>query len=134
METATALKKHALKKNPAFGGRPVGARDKAKQRRKDEAFGLEMRMKVEQSVREILENVVKKASHELGRLALGAKFEPTRLGAIREIYDRVLGKAEPLNGSAGQTGPITVVFQWGRRPDQMDRQGAPSVETIEHED
>src|SRR5262245_34793278 len=45
---------------------------------------------------------------ELGRLALHAKNEATRVAACKELLDRAIGKAiQPINGDTGE-GPLIV--------------------------
>jgi hypothetical protein len=116
METATALKKHA--------GRPPGIKETKP--RKDKV-PLAQKIAFKAMVQAVLDEVAESCSQELVRLALGAKFEPTRLGAIREIYDRMIGKApQPVTGTGGE-GPVQVIFKW-RRPDDT-----AEIKEIEHE-
>jgi hypothetical protein len=56
-----------------------------------------------------------KLADEMLRLALHAKFEPTRVSAINKIQDRVMGKPpQPVTGGDGK-GPVEFVWRFGQR-------------------
>jgi hypothetical protein len=116
METATALNKRA--------GRRPGIKETRPRRTK---IPRGHRIVFKEVVTSVLEEISESCSRELVRLALHAKFEPTRLGAIREIYDRMLGKSpQPVTGTNGE-GPVQVTFSW-RRPDEP-----AEIKVVEHE-
>src|SRR4051794_3645206 len=49
--------------------------------------------KVTRELKELAMQFVPRAMEELGAMAVGAETETARLGAIREIFDRAVGKA-----------------------------------------
>jgi hypothetical protein len=68
--------------------------------------------KIIAEVRQIAQSYLPEATHELGKLSTGAKSEPTKIEAIKVLFDRGLGRpTQPLPDDLEQT-PAKIVFQW----------------------
>lgn len=122
METATAAKKR-------LPGRPVGVKEEYKRIKGGKAairraINQDVMPDVRRMIREEFSAILGPVNKEVIRLALHAKYEPSRIAAIREIYDRLLGKAPQAITGEGGTGPVTVVFRWRSRDEVLE---------IEHE-
>lgn len=127
METATATNKRADGRRVS-PGRPLGVKELNQRAKK---IPKVYKAAFKQEVSSVLGEVGKILSEELIRLALHSKYEPSRISAIREIFDRVLGKApQPVTGEGGD-GPVKIIFQWRRPEDPAP--GKDDMVVIEHD-